>query len=271
MGRVLSHPPGSRPFPQVTCRAPLRTSFLGKRSKTTHALTGVPTNGTSVKTSASWNPFAQNSNTAGIVGSQGRDDYEAEDVEYYFNYSEDQSSALPVCSLLYVSPLFPPRPPAVQFISFPTSTHPHLLVRSFSFFSCSRVLNPYCYLLFFSFLATNDMQVTAINACVVFIKLFFPFLSFVALRRASLPPVGILADEGSNDRMDALVASGKHPIDIILLFAAAEGDVPKIEEILEAGADPKVTDLDGNTPFDLAGKNNADKKEAVVAMLEAKM
>ena len=38
----------------------------------------------------------------------------------------------------------------------------------------------------------------------------------------TLPAVGILADEGSNDRMDALVASGKHPIDIILLFAAAE-------------------------------------------------
>ena len=37
-------------------------------------------------TSASWNPFAQNSNKAGIVGSQGREDYEAEDVEYYFNY-----------------------------------------------------------------------------------------------------------------------------------------------------------------------------------------
>jgi len=34
--------------------------------------------------------------------------------------------------------------------------------------------------------------------------------------------VGILAVEGSNDRMDKLVESGKHPIDIILLFAAAE-------------------------------------------------
>ena len=86
-----------------------------------------------MKTSASWNPFAQNSNKAGIVGSQGRDDYESEDVEYYFNY------------------------------------------------------------------------------------------------------MGILADEGSNDRMDALLAADKHPIDVILLFAAAEGDVPKIEEILEAG------------------------------------
>ena len=43
--------------------------------------------------------------------------------------------------------------------------------------------------------------------------------------------MGILAVEGSNDRMDDLLAAGKHPIDIILLFAAAEGDVPKIEEI----------------------------------------
>ena len=154
---------------QAACRTPLRTSFWGKQSKTVTVLPGARTNGTSVKTSASWNPFAQNSNTAGIVGSQGRDDYEAEDVEYYFNY------------------------------------------------------------------------------------------------------MGILADEGSNDRMDALVNAGKHPIDIILLFAAAEGDVPKIEEILDAGADPKVTDLDGNTPMDLAGKNNAAKKDAVIGMLKSKM
>ena len=127
------------------------------------------TNGTSVKTRASWNPFAQNSNKAGIVGSQGRDDYEAEDVEYYFNY------------------------------------------------------------------------------------------------------MGILAEEGSNDRMDKLIEAGKHPIDIILLFAAAEGDVPKIEEILEAGADPKITDLDGKTPIELAGINNEAKKDIVVKMLEAAM
>ena len=121
-----------------------------------------------MKTSASWNPFAQNSDEAWIVGSQGRDDYEAEDVEYYFNY------------------------------------------------------------------------------------------------------MGILADEGSNDRMDALVEAGKHPIDIILLFDAAEGDTPKIEEILEAGADASVTDLDGNTPMMLAGKNNPEKKAAVEAMLAGK-
>lgn len=81
------------PVLSAACRAPLRTSFRGKQGKTTttHALAGVPSKSTkraqSVKTCASWNPFAQNSNTAGIVGAQGRDDYEPEDVEYYFNYS----------------------------------------------------------------------------------------------------------------------------------------------------------------------------------------
>ena len=87
----------------------------------------------------------------------------------------------------------------------------------------------------------------------------------------TLPAVGILADEGSNDRMDALLEAGKHPIDVILLFAAAEGDTPKIEEILEAGADPKVTDMDGKTPIDLAGANNPGKKDVVIEMLKAKM
>ena len=103
----------------------MRSSFMGKRAKSATGLPGARTNGTSVKVSASWNPFAQNSNKAGIVGSQGRDDYESEDVEYYFNY------------------------------------------------------------------------------------------------------MGILAVEGSNDRMDDLLAAGKHPIDIILLFAAAGGRRPE--------------------------------------------
>ena len=146
----------------------MRSSFMGKRAKSATGLPGARTNGTSVKVSASWNPFAQNSNKAGIVGSQGRDDYESEDVEYYFNY------------------------------------------------------------------------------------------------------MGILAVEGSNDRMDDLLAAGKHPIDIILLFAAAE-ERPKIEEILEAGADVSVTDLDGKTPLMLAGLNNPSKKEVVEEMLKAKM
>ena len=113
---------------QTASRVVLRSSFVGAQRKPVSRLPGARSNGTAVKTSASWNPFAQNSNKAGIVGSQGRDDYESEDVEYYFNY------------------------------------------------------------------------------------------------------MGILADEGSNDRMDALLAADKHPIDVILLFAAAEGDVPKIED-----------------------------------------
>ena len=154
---------------QTASRVVLRSSFVGAQRKPVSRLPGARSNGTAVKTSASWNPFAQNSNKAGIVGSQGRDDYESEDVEYYFNY------------------------------------------------------------------------------------------------------MGILADEGSNDRMDALLAADKHPIDVILLFAAAEGDVPKIEEILEAGADVNVTDLDGKTPLELAGKNNPEKKATVEAMLKAKM
>eukprot|EP00982_Pelagococcus_subviridis_P007677 30706-Pelagococcus_subviridis.AAC.5 len=158
----LAHRPDDPP-PPLSGRLP-RASEIRSACR----LPGAPSNGTSVKTSASWNPFAQNSDKAGIVGSQGRDDYEAEDVEYYFNY------------------------------------------------------------------------------------------------------MGILADEGSNDRMDALVEAGKHPIDIILLFAAAEGDTPKIEEILEAGADASVTDLDGNTPMMLAGKNNPEKKAAVEALLAGK-
>ena len=154
---------------QTASRVVLRSSFVGAQRKPVSRLPGARSNGTAVKTSASWNPFAQNSNKAGIVGSQGRDDYESEDVEYYFNY------------------------------------------------------------------------------------------------------MGILADEGSNDRMDALLAADKHPVDVILLFAAAEGDVPKIEEILEAGADVNVTDLDGKTPLELAGKNNPEKKATVEAMLKAKM
>ena len=83
---------------------------------------------------------------------------------------------------------------------------------------------------------------------------------------------GALAGGGGAPATEAgATAVERGPIDVILLFAAAEGDVPKIEEILEAGADVTVTDLDGKTPLDLAGKNNPDKKATVEAMLKAKM
>ena len=39
----------------------------------------------------------------------------------------------------------------------------------------------------------------------------------------------------------------------------------------KAGADVNVTDLDGKTPLELAGKNNPEKKATVEAMLKAKM
>ena len=80
--------------------------------------------------------------------------------------------------------------------------------------------------------------------------------------------MGILAVEGSNDRMDNLLASGMHPVDIILLFASAEGDTPKLEEILAAGADKTVTDLDGKSVAELAGRDNPDKRDAVLALLK---
>ena len=206
------------PVPQVACRAPLRTSFWGKQSKTTHALTGVPTNGTSVKTSASWNPFAQNSNTAGIVGSQGRDDYEAEDVEYYFNYSKETRS-LDARARARVVCVVSPR---LLFLLLSLFHLPPVVGVVLQIFT-DAVRAPCCLL-------------TCLLACFFISRLGLVFFgSLLILRRCmlrrvqtrveTLPAVGILADEGSNDRMDALVASGKHPIDIILLFAAAEASV----------------------------------------------
>jgi len=80
--------------------------------------------------------------------------------------------------------------------------------------------------------------------------------------------MGLLAVEGSYDRMYALLETGIHPADAILLFASAEGDTPKCAELMEAGANPNAKGLDGMTAIDVAGKNNADKKEAVLEILQ---
>ena len=48
----------------------------------------------------------------------------------------------------------------------------------------------------------------------------------------------------------------------------AEGDTPKIEEILAAGADKTVKDLDGKSVAELAGRDNPDKRDAVLALLK---
>ncbi|PNH06239.1 Protein LHCP TRANSLOCATION DEFECT [Tetrabaena socialis] len=66
--------------------------------------------------------------------------------------------------------------------------------------------------------------------------------------------MGFLATEGTYDRMEAMLATKMHHIDIILLLACSENDTPKVQEILKAGADPTVRGLDGKTPLELAAK-----------------
>ncbi len=76
--------------------------------------------------------------------------------------------------------------------------------------------------------------------------------------------MGFLATEGTYDRMEAMLSSGLHPIDVILLLACSENDTPKVQEILRAGADPTVKGLDGKTPMELA-----DKPELVKLLKDA--
>lgn len=58
--------------------------------------------------------------------------------------------------------------------------------------------------------------------------------------------------EGTYDKMEALLNQNIHPVDILLLMASSEGDKPKIEELLRAGADYTVKDADGRTALDRA-------------------
>ncbi|MBA0866982.1 hypothetical protein Goshw_026180 [Gossypium schwendimanii] len=64
--------------------------------------------------------------------------------------------------------------------------------------------------------------------------------------------MGMLAVEGSYDKMEALLNQNIHPVDILLMLAASEGDRPKIEELLRAGAVYDVKDADGRTAIDRA-------------------
>ncbi|CAI9760438.1 unnamed protein product [Fraxinus pennsylvanica] len=52
--------------------------------------------------------------------------------------------------------------------------------------------------------------------------------------------MGMLPVEGTYDKMEALLNQNIHPVDILLMMAASEGDKPKIEELLRAGADYTV-------------------------------
>ncbi|XWS09828.1 hypothetical protein CRYUN_Cryun39dG0023100 [Craigia yunnanensis] len=64
--------------------------------------------------------------------------------------------------------------------------------------------------------------------------------------------MGMLAVEGTYDKMEALLNQNIHPVDILLMLAASEGDKPKIEELLRAGAGCDVKDADGCTALDRA-------------------
>jgi hypothetical protein len=66
--------------------------------------------------------------------------------------------------------------------------------------------------------------------------------------------MGMLAEEGTYDRMEAMLATGTAPVDVLLLMAAKENDAPKVEELLTAGADVGVKDGDGRSPRQLATK-----------------
>ena len=60
-------------------------------------------------------------------------------------------------------------------------------------------------------------------------------------------------------------AAGQDPVDLLLLMACAENDTPKVEELLRAGANPTVKDLNGKTPMELCTK--AEIKEALEGVL----
>ncbi|KAK9084857.1 hypothetical protein Sjap_025268 [Stephania japonica] len=62
--------------------------------------------------------------------------------------------------------------------------------------------------------------------------------------------MGMLAVEGTYDKMEALLNQNIHPVDILLMMASSEGDKPKIEELLRAGASYNVKDADGRTALE---------------------
>ncbi|XP_072958175.1 protein LHCP TRANSLOCATION DEFECT-like [Typha angustifolia] len=64
--------------------------------------------------------------------------------------------------------------------------------------------------------------------------------------------MGMLAVEGTYDKMEALLSQNIHPVDILLMLASSEGDTPKIEELLRAGAKYDIKDADGRTALDRA-------------------
>ena len=67
--------------------------------------------------------------------------------------------------------------------------------------------------------------------------------------------MGMLAVEGTYDKMEALLSQNIHPVDILLMMAASEGDQPKIEELLRAGASYTVKGAGGWTALERAAND----------------
>ncbi|KAG6535091.1 protein LHCP TRANSLOCATION DEFECT-like [Zingiber officinale] len=62
------------------------------------------------------------------------------------------------------------------------------------------------------------------------------------------------------ENIQALLNLDVHPVDILLMLAASNGDVPKIEELMRAGARYDVRDADGRTALDRASTNDQIKE-----------
>jgi hypothetical protein len=79
--------------------------------------------------------------------------------------------------------------------------------------------------------------------------------------------MGMLATEGNYDKMDVLLDQGIDAVDILLLLASSEGDRPKIQELLEAGARCDVKDVDGKTALDRAADDEI--RELILSVTKA--
>lgn len=62
----------------------------------------------------------------------------------------------------------------------------------------------------------------------------------------------MLAVDGDYGRLDRMKSAGLDAVDLLLLMAAGENDAPKVAEMLRAGADTSVKDVDGKTAEELA-------------------
>jgi len=64
--------------------------------------------------------------------------------------------------------------------------------------------------------------------------------------------MGMLAVDGDYARLDRMKSAGLAAVDLLLLMAAGENDAPKVAEMLRAGADVGVKDIEGKTATELA-------------------